>query len=116
MESGVTVRKGAAKSTPFLMTRNWPFCWQTNKRLSGAKSIAVGLEIPLATTDSLNPDGSVAAEAAPAARTRRTQGISLSFDFMGFIFVAGLLRKMLQPSEVSPYPVLWCSGHVYIPW
>jgi len=81
------------------MTRNWPVCWQTNKRPSGAKSIAVGLEMPLATTVSLNPDGSVAAEAARTARTSSTQAIGLSFDFMIFISVAGLLRKMLQPSE-----------------
>jgi hypothetical protein len=73
--------------------------------------MAVGLEMPVAITDSLNPDGSVVAEAALAARTRSKHGISLSFDFMGFIFVAGLLSKMPQPSEASVYPVLLCSGH-----
>src|SRR5216117_4539174 len=93
------------------MTRNWPPCWQINRRPSGVKAIAVGLETPLAMMDSLKPGGSVAAEAAPAARARRAQAISLSFDFIGWISVAGLLRKMLQPSEASLDPVLWISGH-----
>jgi hypothetical protein len=38
-----------------LMTRRAPFCWQTNRRPSGANAMAVALEIPLAMTDSLKP-------------------------------------------------------------
>jgi hypothetical protein len=71
VESVVTVRKADANSTSFLITRNWPPCWQTNKRPSGAKSIAVGAERPLAMTVSLNPDGRMAAEAVPEASASR---------------------------------------------
>ena len=80
-ESVVTVRNGVDRSVPFLITRRAPPCWQTNSRPSGAKAIAVGLLMPLATTDSLNPAGSVAAEAAtqPAARTAPAINASLCF-------------------------------------
>src|SRR6185295_9169049 len=66
-ELTVTVRNGAGSSAPFLITRNWPACRQTNRRPSGAKSMAVGLLRPLAISVSLKPFGSVAA--APSRQT-----------------------------------------------
>jgi hypothetical protein len=57
----VAVRKGVVSNAPFLMTRNCPPCWQTKRRPSGAKAIAVGFESPLANCDSAKPAGSVAA-------------------------------------------------------
>src|SRR5262245_64146655 len=43
------------------MTRSWPPWRQTNSRPSGANAIAVAFVRPLATSDSVNPDGRVAA-------------------------------------------------------
>src|ERR1044072_3813371 len=60
-ESTVTVRKGVGSSAPFLMTPNAPPCWQTKIRPSGARAMAVGVDKPPATTESVNPDGTVAA-------------------------------------------------------
>ena len=61
VESTVTVRKGVGSRTPFLITRNAPPCWQTKMRPSGARAMAVGLFRPPATTESVNPGGTVAA-------------------------------------------------------
>src|SRR5262245_47612112 len=60
-ESTVTVRKGVASKTPFLMMRKVPPCSQTKIRPSGANAIAVALFKPLATSESVNPGGTVAA-------------------------------------------------------
>jgi len=107
-ESVVTVRNGVAQQrVVFDDAQLASLLADKHKRPSGAKPIAVGLEMPLAMADSLNPGGSVAAEAAPAARTRRAQAISFSFsfDFMGFIFVAGLLSKNASAVGSFLYPV-----------
>ena len=80
VESTVTVRKGVASSTPFLITRSWPACRQTNTRPSGATAMAVAFGNPeAARMVSWNPLGSVAprrgdaitVEAKTDARTRR---------------------------------------------
>src|SRR5213593_4418469 len=60
-ESTVTVRKGVASRTPFLITRRVPPCSQTKIRPSGARAMAVGLLRPAATGESVNPGGTVAA-------------------------------------------------------
>src|SRR6188474_1731036 len=71
------------------MTRNWPPCWQTKRRPSGENSIAVPLAMPLATTDSLNPEGREAAKRGPAMRARKAPAIScLSLVFMIFCLFA----------------------------
>src|SRR5215510_9420433 len=62
-ESTVTVKKGVASRTPFLMRRKVPPCSQTKIRPSGANAIAGGLVKPPATSESVNPGGTVAAEA-----------------------------------------------------
>src|SRR5436309_1418254 len=54
------------------MTRNCPPCWQTNKRPSGAKAIAVGAVTPVATNDSEKPLGNVAAVTENNALNART--------------------------------------------
>src|SRR5215813_8279094 len=55
------VTNGVGSREPALMTRSFSVCSHTNRRPSGAKAIAVGLAIALATKDSVNPVGSVAA-------------------------------------------------------
>ena len=70
----VSVTNGVGSSAPSLITRSRPPCSQTNRRPSGANCMAVGLARPLATCDSVNPAGSVAAAAgvraaAPIAST-----------------------------------------------
>src|SRR6185312_2147355 len=60
-EFTVNETNGVANKAPFLTTRSCPVCWQTNKRPSGAKAIAVGLLSPVANVDSAKPEGSVAA-------------------------------------------------------
>ena len=50
------------------MTRSRPPCSQTKSRPSGANCIAVGLESPLATSVSVNPEGTVAARASDPRR------------------------------------------------
>jgi hypothetical protein len=77
-----TVRKGVARSASFLMTRNWPFCWQTNNRPSGANSIAVGLAMPLAMTDSLKPEGRFAAEAATPVKNNKKPPNRAGLEFI----------------------------------
>src|SRR5437660_6415399 len=54
-------KKSAHNKTLFLITRSCPPCWQTNNLPSGANSIAVGLDKPVATCVSVKPAGSVAA-------------------------------------------------------
>jgi hypothetical protein len=72
LEFTVTERNGVGRSAPFLMTRSWPPCRQTNSRPSGAKAMAVGLLRPVATRVSVKPEGRVAAWAA-AARVVRSR-------------------------------------------
>src|SRR5204863_8317372 len=59
-ESTLTLRNGVGNRVPFLMTRSSPDCRQTNNLPSGAKAIAVGLEMPVTTVSSENPAGTVA--------------------------------------------------------
>src|SRR5262245_15018669 len=49
------------------MTRRPPACWHTKIRPSGAIAMAVGLDRPLATCDSVKPAGRVAASPGPLA-------------------------------------------------
>src|SRR5688500_18940391 len=51
------------------MTRSAPPCCVTNKRPSGANAIAVAFERPDTTCVSVNPEGSVAADALTASNT-----------------------------------------------
>src|SRR6185369_970114 len=84
--------KGAGSRAPFLITRNWPPCKQTNKRPSGAKSIEVGLERPLAVTVSENPEGKVAANVTPfAAIISRPKAIAGTIEPVLNVF--GILKK-----------------------
>src|SRR6185295_11700021 len=97
-ESTVRLTNGVGSNAPFLITRNWPPCKQTNKRPSGAKSIAVGLERPLLTRFSVKPAGKVAPSAKekhpethkPTARlnaSRRINGELLVQIAPGFLLI-----------------------------
>src|SRR5438105_3959186 len=69
-ESTVRLTNGVPSNEPFLITRSWPFCWQTKSRPSGANAIAVGgPDRLLPTCASVNPDGRLAAVA-----TKDTKG------------------------------------------
>src|SRR5215813_12385407 len=76
VESTVSVRNGVANRDPFLITRNCPPCRQTNRRPSGAKSIAVGLVRLFATIVSENPGGKVAAKDARQVPTINRQEVT----------------------------------------
>src|SRR6185436_16832055 len=74
-----TVRNGVLRSTSFLITRNWPFCWHTKRRPSGANDIAVGLVNPLSTNPSVNPVGTVAAPTRATNRRNRQKKWNRNF-------------------------------------
>src|SRR5258705_10382264 len=67
-ESTVSDTNGVGSKAPFLKTRNCPPCWQTKRRPSGAKAMAVGLVKPLANCVSMKLVGSVAARALDEIR------------------------------------------------
>src|SRR6185436_9101831 len=60
LELTFRVKKGVARTAPFLITRNSPVCWHTKSRPSGANAIAVGALNPVMMV-SVKPAGSVAA-------------------------------------------------------
>ena len=63
------------RSWPFSMIRNWPVCWETNKRPSGASAIAVGSTSPLATTDSEKPGGKLVRRSRVSRRSKSNVGL-----------------------------------------
>ena len=72
-ESTVRLTNGVVSKEPFLITRNWPACWQTKIRPSGAKAIAVGEpDRLLPNCVSVNPDGKLAAVARKDAKVTET--------------------------------------------
>ena len=80
--STFSVRNGFARSTPALMTRRLPPCWQTNSRPSGANAMAVGWLSDEATAFSVKPAGRFAAKALGAAAATQTQDRILTSDLI----------------------------------
>ena len=73
---------GVLSNEPFLITRNWPPCWQTKSRPSGAKAIAVGEPDRLPPNcSSVNPDGKVAAVAGKDTRASEAAITTGKMDF-----------------------------------
>src|SRR5258705_12048024 len=76
-ESTVSDTNGVGSKAPFFTTRNCPPCWQTKRRPSGAKAIAVGLVRPLANGASVKLAGNVAAPTGDA-RVKPARSIALA--------------------------------------
>src|SRR5258705_4921051 len=71
-ESTVSDTNGVGSKAPFFTTRNCPPCWQTKRRPSGAKAMAVGLLRPLANCVSVKSAGRVAARAFEEIRANHS--------------------------------------------